>query len=380
MRPLWVRIHRWLGLGVALFFGTAALTGAALVYENELDILINRAVYETTPGDVGAGAILGNLASHVPGTLVGLRWPLPRQPVYTAEVRAEDGTLQVVQFDPGTGNVITPVRRHLPIMSVIRRTHTTLLAGRPGHYIVLSASLLGLISLATGLILWWPGIRRIVRGFSVRTRRGFYPFTFDAHQVMGAIALPLLFIITLTGVLASFQPIVERVIRVVAGERVGAETWQDITGAQAAVRRGTGPEDLVAAALAAVPDGEPLGLRIPRGPDAPAVMDLLVGEPLSAGAMVINVRLDPADGRVLKVHDPRQLDAAARVAGTLNLRLHIGAVGGPAVRALYTAACLIGVALTITGLLIWWTKRQRSEEVQRRNAAGPATLKEERLF
>jgi uncharacterized iron-regulated membrane protein len=109
-------------------------------------------------------------------------------------------------------------------------------------------------------------------------------------------------------------------------------------------------------------------------------VDLLVGQPLSAGAMVINVRLDPADGRVLQVRDPRQLDAAARIAGKLNLRLHIGAVGGPAVRALYAAACLIGVALVITGLLIWWTKRQRSEEVRRRNAARTAPLKEESVF
>jgi uncharacterized iron-regulated membrane protein len=288
--------------------------------------------------------------------------------------------MQVVQLDPGTGHISTPVRRHLPVMSVIRRTHTTLLGGRPGHYIVLGASILGLISLATGLILWWPGIRRIVRGFSVRTRRGFYPFTFDVHQVMGAIALPLLFIITLTGVLASYQPIVERIIRAVAGERGGVDAWEDVTGAQAAAGRGNGPADLVAAALTAVPDGEPLGLRMPRGLDAPAVVDLLVGQPLSAGAMVINVRLDPADGRVLQVRDPRQLDAAARIAGKLNLRLHIGAVGGPAVRALYAAACLIGVALVITGLLIWWTKRQRSEEVRRRNAARTAPLKEESVF
>jgi uncharacterized iron-regulated membrane protein len=379
MRPLWVKVHRWLGLSVALFFGTAALTGAALVYENELDEWINGGIYDTTPGDVGAEVVFARIARDVPGTLVRLRWPLPRIPVYTAEMLALDGSVEMVTLDPGSGDITHRVRRHLPIMSVIRRTHTALLAGRPGHYVVLGASMLGLFSLATGLILWWPGIWRTVRSIRVRMRRGFYSMNFDLHQAMGAVALPLLFLITLTGVLSAYQPAVERVIRTINGEDDGVRGWQDVAIPAAPAGLRAAPGDLLRAARAAVPDGEPLALRMPRREAAAAGVDLLIGPPLSAGATVVQVVLDPARGTVLQVRDPRELELAVRIAGWLNVRLHTGGVGGPFARLAYTVVCLLGTGLVITGVLIWWLKRSRTDAANRRTFIEPAASRDRAL-
>ena len=42
----------------------------------------------------------------------------------------------------------------------------------------------------------------------------------------------------------------------------------------------------------------------------------------------------------------------------LNLRLHSGLVGGEVIRALYSAACLVGFSLLPTGVAVWWLRRR----------------------
>jgi uncharacterized iron-regulated membrane protein len=365
LRRLWLRLHRWLGLAAGVFFTIASLTGAVLVYEQELDVWINGGVYRTTAGDVGAAAILARAQRDAAGQLTVLRWPQPRDPVYIVEARTEAGDTRVLRYDPGTGEPAEQVRRSIPLIRLIRGMHTSLLAGRPGHYLVLVASALALVSFVTGLILWWPGIRRIARGFGVRTHRGLYPFTFDAHQVVGAVVLPLLFMITLTGILIPYQSVTEKALgRLLGGNDVRPAASR--TGTAVPLERRLPATHYIRAAVAAVPDGAPVLLRLPIRADGIVRVELLRGRPGRAGG-VVAVTLDPGDASVLVLRDPRDMSMARRIAGPLNFNLHVGAVGGWWVRPLYVLVCLVGAALAVTGFMIWWLKRTRiAAAVQRR--------------
>src|SRR5688572_30819617 len=48
-RPVTLRLHRWAGLGTALFLVVAALTGTVLAYKNELESLINPRLFVVEP-------------------------------------------------------------------------------------------------------------------------------------------------------------------------------------------------------------------------------------------------------------------------------------------------------------------------------------------
>jgi uncharacterized iron-regulated membrane protein len=362
LRQLWIRLHRWIGLGVAVFFAVASFTGAALVYESEIDAWINGGVYPVTPGDVGAEAIAERVRASGEN-LITLRWPHARAPVYNLETRTADGSVKRVSVDPGSGSVVEPQRRNVPLMRMVRRMHTTLLVGRPGHFLVLGATILGLLSLVTGLVLWWPGRGRLLRGFAVRTGRGFYPFNFDLHQAMGALALPLLFVMLLTGVLASFAPTVERLLSAFTGNVPDGTEVVARPEADAAADGTAAPADaglLISNARGALPQGAPVALRMPRDEDGPVFVDMLIGPALAAGATVATVRLDAHSGAVEHVRDPRRADAAAQIAGPMMVKLHVGAVGGPVVRLLYALVAFAGAALAVTGVTIWWLKRARS--------------------
>jgi uncharacterized iron-regulated membrane protein len=210
--------------------------------------------------------------------------------------------------------------------------------------------------MVTGLILWWPGVKRITRGFSVRLRRGFYPLNYDLHQAAGALALPLLFVITLTGVLIPYQRQAEMVLRIALGD-AGAVERTPVTVPPLVQ---PGPTDLVERAQHIVPDGRPTMLRMPAT-GGNAQVDVLRGGHGVAGGTV-SVMLDPTDASIVSVRDPRTASDARRLAGPFNFNVHIGAVGGPLVRVLYVIVCLMGAAVAVTGFTIWWLKRTRVGE------------------
>lgn len=62
-----------------------------------------------------------------------------------------------------------------------------------------------LVMLATGVYLWWPGLRRWAASFRVRWRGDRYSRNYDYHKVVGIVVMPLLALIALTGVTFGFH-------------------------------------------------------------------------------------------------------------------------------------------------------------------------------
>jgi uncharacterized iron-regulated membrane protein len=378
MRDWWLVIHKWLGLAVALFFAIASFTGGVLVYEHELDRLINSGRFPVTPGDAGIARVLDGALAVQPGARVlRIEWPRMREPVYQVDLDVGDGDVaerRVLLVDPGSGTVIEPTRARVPVLQVMRRTHTSLMLGRYGHDIVLYSSMLALFSLLTGLILWWPGVRRFFRGFAVRTRRGFYAFNFDLHQAVGAATLPLLFLITLSGILIPYERVLARAARPFVADEPGTVTsWAPVKleGRTSAAESLPLPV-LVDAAHAVVPDGQPALLRALPDPSEPLLVEFRTGR-LGTAGIVTGVLLDPRDGSVLQVRDPRSFAPAVRISRVHNFNVHVGGFGGTPVRIIYMLVCFIGAGLAASGVLVWWLKRKKLIAVAAKRAERAGT-------
>ncbi|MCI0436228.1 MAG: PepSY domain-containing protein [Gemmatimonadetes bacterium] len=359
MRDAILVVHRWLGLTVGMVFGIASLTGAGLVFETEIDALLNRDRFVTTAGlitpsglDAGLQRILGQ------GELRHVRWPTAREPVFEVAI-ADAAGVRTVWLDPGTGAAIEPRRGRNRIVPAIRRVHTTLFAGYVGHWVVTLSCMAALIGLITGSILWWPGRRRLARGFTIRMRRGAHVLNYDLHQTLGILAFPLLIVLTATGVLIPFPRPAEQAARIILRTGPGARGWAPAISSPSAAPAALRLDTLIeraqhAAALSSPPE---LVLYPAR---ADGVIDVrLRTRPFGETGGSVRVLMDRYSGSVLQVRDPRDLDRARRFATVDVFNVHIGAIGGPLVRALWFVACLIGALSLPTGVLVWWLRGRR---------------------
>jgi uncharacterized iron-regulated membrane protein len=97
----------------------------------------------------------------------------------------------------------------------------------------------------------------------------------------------------------------------------------------------------------------------------------LTGQPYSGGRTYVWV--DPYDGGIARLDDPREETSPADRYWGVNLHLHLGFWGGfwgegwrLATQVLWVLGSLAPVVLTVTGVLAWWNPRRRSASVDRR--------------
>ncbi len=372
LRDLLLRIHRWIGLAIGVVFCIASLTGGIVLFQPELEALINRGAFEQlTPGDVGiAAASEAALAAAAGHRIADARWPSIQNPAYQFQLAGPEP--RVVWVDPGSGRVISKDWQP-PIINGIRRIHTSLLLGRPGVHLVTFVSFLALFGMLSGLYLWWPGIRRFFRAFRVRLRRDAYVLSYDTHQVMGALFLPLLFFITFTGVILEYPGISRPLSNALFGDAApSGPTWPPVDLAQPVPPEDRlGPAALFEAARPHVVNAEPLQVAIPADENEHATVYF---ERPGQGPKreIVSVLMDPANASVLAVQDPRTLAPGERLHRYEWMILHTGGRGGPVMRVLYALACLVGGLLVPTGYIVWWLKRRRIEAVSERRVRVPA--------
>lgn len=193
-------IHKWLGLNIALYFALIFLSGAILVFSDEIEALYKPNIWAAQPsqGDpVSFGEIYDSLKENFPGGAVFLinKSPNPglsdRSYVTTAEGR------RIVAFtDPKTGELLE-VTGTKNFHGFIRVFHSELfIPKRIGFVLVTSTSILLMISLISGMVSYrrfWKGLFRVpARGASGREYWGML------HRLLAVWCLPFLLIAAVT--------------------------------------------------------------------------------------------------------------------------------------------------------------------------------------
>ncbi len=345
MRRTVLFVHRWLGLTAGVVFAIAALTGAILVYADDLDILLDGAPSQTPSGPSEPDAISAAVQRSIPGSrLVRVVWLNDAGNILLVRL-LDNGTQRDFELDAGSGVLLGPKPRR-PLLRAIRRLHTSLLAGQVGTYLVWYATFASLGSLVLGVWLWWPGIRRIASGFRLRMRRNMFVVLLDAHQTLGILALPLLLTMTVTAIL--FEPAALRVAdRLVNG--ANTVDWTRLRSASSAAAPDIGLAGAARAAQAAANGAALQSVTFPQNSDG--IVDVRLRD--AEGLAATRLALDRHTGEILA-------RVRLRYDEDLNFRLHSGLVGGDVVRALYSVACLVGFSLLPTGVAVWWMKRRRA--------------------
>ena len=214
MNRFFRELHLWLSVPFGIVITITCFTGAMLVFETEITALCNRGI--TTVEVVGQPLPLEQLVEKVAGSLndevVATGITISSDSTEAYKVNLSKPHRAAIYVDQYTGEVKGYYER-LPFFNVMRRLHRWLMDTRPsdggiywGKMIVGSSTLAFAVILITGLAIWWPRNRKVLKNrLKVVVSKGWVRFWHDLHVAGGFYALLLLLAMALTGLTWSFE-------------------------------------------------------------------------------------------------------------------------------------------------------------------------------
>jgi len=340
-------LHLWAGLTAGLVFALASLAGSVLVFHVDLLKLQHPQLAQHAP--VADGRVLAQLIERWgPEGMRSLDLPRDELPVWQAYF--EDGHRQY--FAPEDGALLLYRSEHDDVLLWLHEWHVDLLGGKTGREVW---GVIGCISLAMiliGLYLWWPrnngrGAGRYLTQLKMHAGPPVRRWL-TWHRSAGVILLPLLLLATVTGVGMVYSKAFQKALtgafggkNVKAPELPASDASIDWTKAIAQARIAL-PEARLARVSVPDPDEGAVSFRAQANGE---------WHPVGRSTVVL-----ARDGRVVQAFDATTHKLGMRMSQAF-YPLHVGAVGGNAMKWITAFIGLLPMFLLVTGFLFWRRRR-----------------------
>ncbi|CAM3060311.1 PepSY domain-containing protein [Paracoccus nototheniae] len=199
-RAVW-RWHFYAGLFVLPFLITLALTGAAYLFKDEIDMIVHADLKRVAIED---GAILrpeqlvASAITAVPGRAVRLTRPAAPHVSAEVTVAADDGRRMAVFVNPYSGHVLGARPDRSTVMWTVRHLHSLKYFGPVARGVIEIVAGWSILLVGTGLYLWWP--RGQAGGvLSVRGTAKKRVFWRDTHAVTSVVVGGFIVFLAITG-------------------------------------------------------------------------------------------------------------------------------------------------------------------------------------
>lgn len=368
-RRLWLRVHRWLGLSVGLVFVLIGLTGSALVFDHAIDEWLNPALLTSTASGerTSVEQVIAAAEEHYAAEALSVTKPRIANGVWSVWFTSGTKTqpsYTAVYVDPYTATVTGQRTWGNDLMSWVYRLHYQLAAGTTGAIVVGIIGLLVMISIVSGVYLWWPMWRHSWRsGFSVRSGKR---LSFDLHKVVGIVSALLLMVLAFTGVFMEFHS------QCVAAIKTVAKVTEPPEEAELKSNIINGATPLTADAAIAVASricssGVFDHLHPPLGADGHYEVAFRQANEVQSTYGRSQVFLDQYSGEVLAIRLPNESTIADAFIAS-QFPLHSGEALGLGGRLAVFVSGLTPAILYVTGFLVWRRKTRRNEVAPRRSS------------
>jgi uncharacterized iron-regulated membrane protein len=203
LRKALFQVHLWSGIGIGLYVLMISVTGSVLVYRNELYVAATpKPIISTASGPRLTDQQLKDAALRAyPGYRVAdLRRSLNLDEAVDVQLRRGDQAKNRL-FDPRTGNDLgEAVPLGIRAVSALLDLHDNLLAGSTGRTVNGAGALAVLALSATGLVLWWPGIKTWRRSLRPHRGVGWKRLMWELHSMFGFWSFAFIVLFAVSGV------------------------------------------------------------------------------------------------------------------------------------------------------------------------------------
>lgn len=372
MSKLLGKIHLWLSVPFGVIITLICLSGACLVFEQEIMRLIRpERYYVQTIGEtkLPVDQLAGIVARSLPDSVSVTGVSISSDPRRAYQVSLSKPRRASVSIDPYTGQVLGRQER-AAFFSCMFKLHRWLLdSARPGEgifwgkLIVGVSTLMFVVVLLTGVVVWWPrSCRALKNRLKIATRKGWRRFWFDLHVSAGVYATLLLLVMSLTGLTWSFPWYRAGFYKVFGTEMPSSgHKGKDKEHKSKDRERPSGkrPEahnaptnwEVVYQGLVAEnPDFE----RISISDGSASVATAHWGNQRASDSYTF----DPRTGEIREVVRYTDSERASKLRGWI-YSLHVGNWGGFFSKLLTVLSALIGASLPLTGYYLWIKRLRR---------------------
>ncbi len=377
LKKFWLNLHFYLGLFGGGLFVLMSLTGSVLVFYKAIDEWLNPELLTTN----GSGPykplndvlVTAQAAAPPDGWLDSLELPSHEREVIKAWHKAPTNQLDrfrwyLVTIDPYTGVVLSRDREWgTYLVSFIYELHESLLIDELGRTLVGFVAIFLLVSIGTGLSLWWPRSGRVRQAFlpvasASRIRRHY-----QWHKLSGAYSAIVLTVLAITGVYLAFPTYVISFVSVFSPVDEARDEGT-VESHPASGQPVLSVEQAAGVAQSLFQDGRITYIGIPHEPSD--VYHMTMHRPRDVRASTGNreVWLDQYSGAMLKVRDWRTFTAGDTFVAWL-FPLHNGEAFGLIGRWIVFVCGFVPFILYLTALRVWWLKRQAHRRQNRRSSA-----------
>lgn len=364
--PGLVRVHRCVALGLGAFVALVGLTGAALVFREELTAVFTPAV--KVPGaPVAPGQfqrILAAVRAADPSVASVDIVPSMRADRAAGAILHGARSERYLFIDPHDGTIVADSEREWLPFATFYELHRRFLAGARGEYAVSIAGFALVFLAVSGLVMWWP--RRWKQALRIRWDGNRLAVSYDLHKCAGAAFALILITNALIGIAMTFDE-----VSVALVNRIANRAPPSIPPASSEAMASLRPlDDIVAAADAAFPGGYVSRVAIRPG-NAPIMVRKRLASDNDTHGMN-RIWVDAGSAAVLRVSAIRDAPPGNAMFEWL-YPLHTGMLVGTPYRVLLVLAGCVPLLSLVTGLIVW---RSRAARRAPRAATVPAGVSE----
>lgn len=368
MRKIFQFIHQWLGLVSGLLVFVIALTGALYAFQEEISALGDHHRVEEQQGALMPPSQLSEIAvAALPGKeLHGIQYNGRQQAAQAIFYSFRPDYYFIIYINPYTGEVKKVKDMNKDFFRWIMKGHFYLwLPPQIGQPLVASATLVFVVILLSGIVLWIPKSRKALKNrvWFRWTKGTRWPrVNFDLHVVGGVYVTVFALIFALTGLVWGFQWFAKGAYQLAGGKK--SIVYEEVYSA-------AGATDTITHAMAPI---DRVWLLMQK--EYPEAASIEV-HPAHSDSATIAAHANQKDGKYWKTdyryfnqHTLKEVNinmiygrfGDAQFADKLfrmNYEIHTGAILGLPGKIFAFLMSLFIASLPVTGAVVWWRKRRR---------------------
>lgn len=367
----WVgRIHLWLGLISGLFVCFLGITGCILAFEREIENITqpyrnlevqNKVLLPPTQLKHIADKALPNKKAHS----INYQSGKAAQVVY---YNFSPEYYYIVFVNQYTGEVIKVKNMNDDFFRIVVMGHYYLwLPPTIGQPILTTATLIFVLLLISGLILWWPKNKAASKQrFTIKWNAKWRRVNYDFHNVLGFYITWIIIFIALSGMVMGFQWFSKSVYFVTSGGKSLAAFSEIYSDTTKNLKLNTSAADKIwqwylkndpkfeGSLDVHVPENEKASIEIAKNPDPETYWK-------SDYRYFDQSKLKEIEVKHIygKLKNATLADKIYR----MNYDIHVGAIAGLPGKILAFFASLIAASMPVTGVLIWIGRKKKKKRI-----------------